>query len=615
MAQSPSVELVSGFLRVQFPYNPEYIAAVKAIGYARWDSAGKAWILPHSTPNLDSLKKAFPSLVIGPTLRGENKVEVENLMEAELRKYIPKQRDVEITDFKFKTAPQWHQKITFNFARSLDSSAIFLEQGLGKTKILIDLATWRFRKGHSRRLLYVAPNSVVPQWGEDDVRQHLHDDFNGVAILEGSSKQKIKSLEQIYEEDKFEGFIVVNFEALLGLHEFLIKIQNGKDARLFQQMALDESSKIKHATSQRSKISWKLGKTVRFKNVMTGTPITQTAEDAFSQYRFLDDRIFGPYATAFRGTYLILGGFEMRQIVGYRNIQQFFEKLFSVGIRFTKDMCLNLPPKVYQRRFAKMDEDVSKKYKQLEKECIAEFGGKEISASLVLTKLIKLSQITSGFVYEQDSTGAKVATHTFKKNPKLDVLEEILDEVLPNKVIIWYRFEHELAIISSLIEAKISREAKAGRKLSCSAIHGKVPKEDRGKQVTRFQEDPACKIFVGQVTTAGLGITLTAASHVIYFSNTYSLEDRLQSEDRCHRIGQTKSVTYIDILATLFNGKKTIDYDTLEIIKSKNTFANEVSRALVSRMMDREIDKPAEEVASGGESAESDETIGAGDEF
>lgn len=591
MAQLPSVELISGFLRVQFPYNKEYIAAVKAIGYARWDSAGKSWILPNSTPNLEALKKAFPSLVVGPNLRGENKVETENLMEAELRKYIPKQRDVEITDFKFHTAPQWHQKVTFNFARSLDSSAIFLEQGLGKTKIIIDLVTWRFRKGQVRRSFYVAPNSVVPQWGEDDVRQHLHPDFKGVKILEGSSKQKIKTLEQIYEEDEFEGFIIVNFEALLGLETFLLKIQDGKKTKLFQHMNLDESSKIKHATSARSKITWKVGKTLAFRNIMTGTPITQTAEDAFSQYRFLNDRIFGPYATAFRGTYLILGGFENRQIVGYRNIGQFFEKLFSAGIRFTKDMCLNLPAKVYQKRYARLDEDVSKKYKQLEKECIAEFGGKEIAASLVLTKLIKLSQITGGFIYEQDATGAKVATHTFKTSPKLEVLEEILDEVLPNKIIVWCRFVHELEIITSMIKARMAKEAEAGRRLKFAAIHGGVPKEERGKQVSMFQNDPECQIFVGQVTTAGLGITLTAATYVVYYSNTYSLEDRLQSEDRCHRIGQTKSVTYIDILATLHSGKKTIDHDTLEIIKSKNTFANEVSRALVSRMMDRDIDK------------------------
>lgn len=614
MAQLPQVELVSDFLRVRLPYSPEYIAAVKSIGYARWDSKDKSWILPHSALNLEAIKKAFPSIVCGPTLRGEDKVEAENLLEAELRKYLPLQREIEIKDFKFKTTPQWHQRVTFHFARSLDQTAIFLEQGLGKTKIMIDLVTWRFRKEQITRSFYVCPNSVVPQWGTEDVTKHLHDDFNRVTILEGSTKDRIKTLTQIYEEDK-PGFIIANFEALLGLEEFLLKIQ-GRGNKLFQHMVLDESSKIKHATSQRSKISWRIGKTVQYRNIMTGTPITQSAEDAFSQYRFLNDRIFGPYATAFRGTYLIMGGFEMRQTVGYRNIGEFFKRLFSAGIRFTKTMCLDLPPKVYQSRFAKMDEEVSKKYRQLERECIAEFGGKEIAAPLVMTKLMKLSQVTGGFIYEQDAAGERVATHTFNKNPKLEVLDEILDEVLPNKVIIWCRFKQEIAIITALIQERAVALAKTGKKLKFAAIHGDIPQEERGQQVANFQTDPDCQVFIGQVSTAGLGITLTAASYVVYYSNTYSLEDRLQSEDRCHRIGQTKSVTYIDILATTFNGKRTIDHDTLDIIKGKAVFANEVSLALVRRMVDRDTDAPIRNPAHVRSSSKtSDIVFQEGDEF
>lgn len=615
MANTPSVELVSGFLQVSLPYSPDYVAAIKSIGYARWIAKDKVWVLPNSSPNIDALKKAFPSIVFGPVLRGEDKIEAENLMEAEVRKYIPAQRDVNITDFKFRTEPQWHQKVTFNFVRALDQSAIFLEQGLGKTKICIDLATWRFRKGQIRRLLYICPNSVAPQWNTEDVTKHLHLDFNRVDILEGSTKDRIKLLDKIYEENK-PGYIVANYEALLGLEDYLIKIQ-GHDTKLFQQMVLDESSKIKHASSQRSRISWRIGKTVQFRNIMTGTPITQSAEDAFSQYRFLKDSVFGHYATAFRGTYLILGGFEMRQTVGYRNIGEFFSKLFSIGIRFTKSMCLNLPPKVPTIRYARLDEEISKKYLQLERECIAEFNGKEIAAPLALTKLIKLSQVTSGFVYEQDAAGERVATHVFKKNPKLVVLEEILDEVLPNKVIVWCRFVQEISIITELLQARVKSESKNGKKFSFAAIHGAVPQIERGKQVELFQTDLTCQVFIGQVATAGLGITLTAASTVVYYSNSYSLEERLQSEDRAHRIGQDKSVTYIDILATLFKGRKTIDHDTLDILKGKNSFAEEVSKALVHRMMGRvSAPTPAtKQSVQTGTRKTNDEPMEAGDEF
>lgn len=575
---------------MSLPYSKEYIAAIKSIGYARWVPSSKTWVIPNSSNNLEALKKAFPSIVVGPTLRGDDKVEAENLLEAEVRKYLPKNRDLQITDFEFKTTPYLHQKITFNFCRSLPQSAIFLEQGLGKTMIAASLATWRFRRGQIRRVLVVAPNSVVPQWREDDVTQHLSADFCSVTVLEGGSKNRIKQVAEVLEAD-VPGFLVVNYEALAGIKDFLIKSQCGK-VKLFDMMICDESSKIKHATSQRSKVAWQVGKTVEYRNILTGTPITQSAEDIFSQYRFLKPAIFGAFATAFRGTYLMMGGWENRQIIGYRNIADLFAKIFSVGIRFEKEMCLDLPKKVYSTRFARLDEETSEKYKQLEKECIASFGGKIIATPLVLTKLIKLSQVVNGFVYEQDEAGKHVATHVFKKNPKMEVLEELLDEVLPNKVIIWTRFKYEIELITGLLKERASRTAKTGKKFGHATIHGGVPQFQRGDEVRRFQTDPACQVFVGQVATAGLGITLTAATYTVYFSNSYALEDRLQSEDRNHRIGQTKSVSYVDIVATLHNGRRTIDADVLEIIKGKASFANEVSRALISRMMDREIDVP-----------------------
>ena len=615
MAQLPSVELVKDFLEVSFPYSKEYVAAIKGIGYARWNSTNKTWVIPNSEPNLAKLKATFPSIVLGPALRGEGKVEEENLLEAEIRKYLPKNRDLEITDFVFKTVPKLHQKITFNFCRALDQSAIFLEMGTGKTKIIIDLATWRFRKKQVRRALIVAPNSVVPQWETADVAQHLHDDFNKVTILSGATVTRLKTLRNILEED-LSGFVIVNYEGLAGIKDFIISAQCGK-IRLFDMIVLDESSKIKHAASQRSKAAWHIGRTIPYRNIMTGTPITQSAEDIFSQYRFLKTTIFGPFATAFRGTYLILGGWENRIIIGYRNIGDLFSKIFSVGIRFTKDMCLDLPKKVYQTRFAKLDEETSDKYREFEKDCIAEFGGKEISAALVLTKMIKLSQVTSGFVYETNEAGEHVATHSLPKNPKMELLEEILDEVLPKKIIVWCRFRHEIELITKCLERRTAEAKKAGKKFSHAAIHGSIPQSERGKEVERFQKDPSCQVFVGQVATAGLGITLTAGTYVVYFSNTYALEDRLQSEDRNHRIGQNESVTYIDLVAILYNGRKTIDHDVLEVVKGKAAFANEVSRALVSRMMDREVDAPKEGLAAVKTTPKkkSEVTISEGDEF
>lgn len=577
VVERPSAELVDGSIHLKFPYNRDHVAAVKGIGFPRWQSSLKVWVFPYTQDIIAKIQEVFPGLEVGAALQEKGVKTAESVLEAEARKYVPEQRDVKISDFKFQTEPLWHQKVTFNFSRALDQSALFLEQGLGKTKCAIDLATWRFREGQVHRVLYVAPNSVVPQWRTDDVLKHLHPDFDKVTILDGSSKNRIKLIDEVVQDNR-PGWMIINYEALLFIEYHLDRVQ-GKNQALYQMTVFDESSKVKHATSQRSKVCWRLAKKVKYRNIMTGTPITQGAEDAFSQYRVLDESIFGPYATAFRGQYLILGGFENRQCIGYRNIGEFYKKLFSVGIRFTKEQCLNLPKKVYEKRTATLDADVSKKYRQLEKECVAEFAGKTISAPLVMTKLMKLSQVTAGFIYEQDEAGERLATHTFKRNPKLEVLKEIFEEVGEHKkVVVWCRFVEEIRIITEFLKME---------GIGFTAIHGAIKAADRGTAVERFQTDQTVRVFVGQVATASLGITLTAGSVVVYFSNDYSLESRLQSEDRCHRIGQESSVLYIDILAQTADGKSTIDHDALDIIRGKNKFANEVSMALVSRMVSR----------------------------
>lgn len=594
--QKTSVDLEGKSLRLQFPYNPSTINSIRLIAGAKWEPMSKSWMIPFSSAVIDLLKKIFPDLEFGSNLKSHSICTTENLIEATERKFLPKATKVKITDFVFSTEPYVHQKISFNFARALPQTGLFLEMGLGKAKITIDLNTWRFRQKQIKRVLVVCPNSVLPQWGVE-IERHGSPDFKKYEILEGGSRQKLAECQRLITEG-FQGFIIVNYDALLHMYTQLMEMQRGSE-RLFDSMCLDESSFIKHATSKRSKICWKLGQTVQFRNILTGTPITQSLEDIFSQYRFLKSEIFGIYSTAFRGNYLILGGFEMRQIIGYRNIEDVLRKIYSISIRFTKDRCLDIPPKVYETRYARMDVDISRKYKTLEKECVVEFAGKQIAAPLVMTKIMKLSQITGGFIYEQGDDGQRIATHRIHRPAKLSVLEEILDEAPGRKMIIWCRFTEEMKLIRDLLcargvkyvsmagDVKISgSKQKKGEQCACG--------DCRGCFVRQFQDDPSTTIFLGQIATAGMGITLTAADLVVYYSNDYSLEHRLQSEDRCHRIGQTKSVTYIDILAETSNGGKTIDHDTLTVIQGKNRFANEISRALMQQMSVRQKADPFE---------------------
>lgn len=571
--QDSAVELLGDRLHIQFPFSIHQVELVKSVLNARWNLEAKAWVVPYSIESLRTVKRLFPTIHFGPTLKEVAAHEAESLFEAAERKYLPNAKEVQITDFTFATDPFLHQKVSFNFARALDCAALFLEQGLGKAKIGIDLATWRFRQGQIERVLVLCPNSVLGQWIEE-IRKHGHDDFRKSLLLLGSTTQRVKLLETMSPDVRW---ILLNYDGLKGLQEYLNKRQ-AKKPQLFGMMMLDESSKIKHAQTQRSKIAWKMGQTVKYRNILSGTPITQSAEDVFSQYRFLKPTVFGPYATAFRAQYLVMGGFENRQIMGYRNMEDFLAKVYGVAIRFTKDKCLDLPPKVYEVRTVRLDDDASKQYRQLEKDCILEIKGQIMVTPLLLTKIMKLSQLTGGFIYNTDDEGKKTETHMLAKNPKLEAVDDILDEVLPAKVIIWTRFMQEIICVESLLKK---------RKLNYRIIQGSVSAEDRAKAVKDFQEDPTVSVFIGQVSTAGFGITLTAASVVIYYANTYALEDRLQSEDRCHRIGQTKSVTYIDLLAETSKGGKTVDHDVLKIIKGKAAFATEISDALIRSMEER----------------------------
>lgn len=583
--QNPHVELAGDTLQISCPYDPAIIQTIRSLGKARWDPDAKKWLLQYSQVALEGVKKMFPTLAFGPSIKESLANEAVSQADVAEKKYLPKAKDVVITDFEFKTEPFIHQKVTFNFARSLDCSAIFLEQGLGKSKCAIDLATWRFRKKQIYRVLILAPNSVTGQWIEE-IRIHGHDDFKNAWRLEGATVKKTKQLKAIMESDE-PGFIVTNYESMLGLFEYLV--QANATNNLFQQIICDESSRIKHAQSKRSKLTWRLGKTVKYRNIMTGTPITQDGSDIFSQYRFLNDKIFGTYVTAFRAQYLLLGGFENRQIVGYRNFPEFLKKVYSAAIRFTKDRCLDLPAKIYQRRIVRLDEDVSKLYCDFERECVAQFDGATISAPLVMTKMMKLSQVLGGFCYSTGPDGKRIATHVLAKNPKLDDLEEFIEEIDGKKLIIWVRFRQEIVFIHALL-------TRLG--IEYTTISGSVPADERAAAVKSFQEDPTVQVFVGQVQTAGLGITLTAAEYVYYYSNGYALEERLQSEDRCHRIGLKHSVVYVDCLVETANGKRTIDHDVIDILTGKSKFANEVSLALMRAMLNRAEAEPKKPTAN-----------------
>jgi len=321
----------------------------------------------------------------------------------------------------------------------------------------------------------------------------------------------------------------------------------------------DESQRIKTPGAKQSKCLHKLGRQAKYRLILTGTPVTQGPLDFFSQYKFLDPMIFGNSYYAFRARYAIMGGYEKRQVVGYKNLPELIKKAHSIAFRVTKEEALDLPPFTDQVLYCEMERKAMSIYAQLKKESVAELSEEKVlTATNVLARLLRLSQLSGGFLGDGEGGVEQVS------KAKMNLLNETLDDILGagKKVIVFARFLPEIAAIRKLLEAK---------GIDYEWIAGEVKMEERGEAVRRFQEDEGCKVFVAQIQTAGLGITLTAADTAIFYSLDFSFANYDQARARLHRIGQRNAVTYIHFVA-----RGTVDEKILEALKQKRDVATEV---------------------------------------
>jgi len=454
-----------------------------------------------------------------------------------------------------KATPYRHQVDAFLFANKIlgyvdnysaisKGVAILAEMGTGKTLITIALAGALFNNGKIKKMLIVAPLSIVPVWKEEfdkfaDFDYHLE-------ILEGNSKKKEDTLHNLFGT-KLQ-VAVVNYESCWRLEEELAKWQP-------DLIVCDESSKIKNPQAKQSKALHRLGKKSKHNIILTGTPVTNNPLDFFSQYKFLDESIFGSSYYSFRARYAILGGYGNYQVIGYKNLPELVEKAHSIAYRITKKEALDLPEQIDTIRYVNLEPIAMQYYRQIEKDSYAELEQGEVITRNVLTKLLRLSQVAGGFIkFENDDQTHEVST------AKLDALEEIIDECLDadKKLVVFVRFIAEIDAIERLLKK---------RKIGYSLIKGEVV--DRAEQVSKFQNNKDIKIFVGQIQTTGMGLTLTAADTAVFFSLDYNFSNYEQAKARIHRIGQKNNCTYIHLIA-----QKTIDEKVLDALKKKKSIAD-----------------------------------------
>ena len=466
-------------------------------------------------------------------------------------------------NYKFKTKPYAHQLTALEKSWNKENFAYFMEMGTGKTKVLIDNVAMLYDKGKIDSALIIAPKGVVKTWYEQELPTHLPDHIENVSVLwqPNITKTQQKKLDSLFEIDSALHILVMNVEALStekGV-KFATKFINSHKTL----MAIDESTTIKTPTARRTKNIIKIGLNAKYKRIMTGSPITKNPLDLYTQCEFLDPWLldFSSYY-AFRNRYaemktMHVHGRSIQVVDKFQNLGELSDTVKQFSYRVLKEDCLDLPPKVFIKRHVTLTADQQRIYKQMKDQALAVLNGKVTTTMTVLTQLMRLHQITCGYVAADDGTTQQVESN------RLNELMSILEDT-EGKVIIWANYQLSVGEI-------IQKIIKVYGPDSYVHYYGLTPQEDRQDFIRKFQNDPKCRFIIGTPQTGGYGITLTQANTVIYYSNGYDLEKRLQSEDRAHRIGQKKTVTYIDLIA-----EDTIDEKIVEALRKKIDIASQV---------------------------------------
>lgn len=441
-----------------------------------------------------------------------------------------------------------HQQRALDISWQRAAYAYLLEMGLGKTAIALHNAGALHKAGEVNGVLILAPKGVHRQWLEQQLPEHFDP-----AIPYDSWLWKNNSFMPMEMPQSKLVFFAMNIDAIRTDRGFSEAKRTLKSFGGKSMMIIDESHQIKSGSAQRTKAAFELGKFATYRRILTGTPITKNIMDAWSQFKFLDANILGqPYMTGFRARYAIMGGWENKQIVGTKNLEEFNELIAPHSFRLTKAEALDLPPKLYATREYEMSEKTSHHYENMKYTFMTELeNGTIVDAAHAAVAIIRLQQILSGYLPHDKEV------ETFS-GERLNVLLDIIEQV-EGPVIVWARFIEDIKRIT---------EALSQLDNTVNYYGGTAPKE-REEAVTKFLSSEA-RFFVANQATGGVGLNLQGACRTaIYYSNDFNAASRWQSEDRIHRLGTTDSVTYFDIVA-----QKSVDRLLLRSLKSKKSLAD-----------------------------------------
>ena len=441
--------------------------------------------------------------------------------------------------------------------------ALFMEMGTGKTKVAIDNMAMLYDNGKINGALIIAPKGVYKNWYSQEIPDHLPTHIQPITVLWKSliNKTQQKELDKLFQTGHDFHILVMNVEAFSTKKgvDFAARFLNCHNTF----MVIDESTTIKNPGAKRTKNIVGLGKYAKYRRILTGSPVTKSPLDLYKQCEFLDEYLLdhSSYYT-FRTRYAVMrkanfNGRSVEIVVGYKNLGELSEKLKPFSYRVLKDDCLDLPKKTFMKRVITLSAEQDKVYQQMKKMALAQLNGKMVTTASALTQLMRLHQITCGHFTADDGSIQTI------KNNRLSELTDLLDEV-EGKAIIWAHYQYD---VKEIVKAIIKEHGED----SIVTYYGLTPQDERQNNIKKFQSDPKCRFLVGTPSTGGYGLTLTAASTMIYYSNGYDLEKRQQSEARIDRIGQEKPMTYIDIIF-----EETVDERIVKAIRKNINIATEI---------------------------------------
>lgn len=485
--------------------------------------------------------------------------------------------------YQQKTKPYDHQQAYIDKHLEDEAFAFWWEMGVAKTKPVIDTIGQLFESGKINGALVLAPKSICPNWTADEIPDHLGTDPDRVhVLLWDTSKANGKRYQEWLAEflatppEKL-AILVMSYNAVMthrkkGAKRGLLKGYEAAKKLLTTRrcmMVLDESARIKGPDTKRAKRVIAAGPYSKYRRIMTGTPVTQSPFDVYSQLKFLDPEVWkrmgcGTFA-AFRTMFGVWveherkdNGQRFKQLVDYQNLATLNKVVDSMGERLLKDDVLDLPPKLYEKRTFSMAPEQRKLYDELKREFLVMLDdGDMVTAALAITRMLRLQQITSGYCPTDD--GDMIA---IEPNPRLACLMDTIEDI-PHQCIIFGKFQKDI----DLIEAALLKADK-----TCVVYDGRVSQATREIRRSMFKTNQA-QFFIANPAAAGEGLTLHMAKTVIFYNTTYKMGERLQAEDRAHRAGMDdRPVHYIDIVAA-----GSIDANILRSLRTKKSLADQIT--------------------------------------